>query len=88
MGGTDMPQMYSTLEYDFSYSEIADSQIGSEGVLIDKSLTINGNGHEINGNNITAFKINNPSAIVTFNDIVFVKLLIKSLYVRLMLTKI
>ena len=60
-----------TLEYDFSYSEIADSQIGSEGVLIDKSLTINGNGHEINGNNITAFKINNPSAIVTFNDIVF-----------------
>ena len=61
-----------SLENDFSYSETRDSHIGSEGILIDKSLTINGNGHIINGNNRTAFKINNPSANVTFNDIIFV----------------
>jgi len=61
-----------SLENDFSYSETRDSHIGSEGILIDKSLTINGNGHTINGNNRTAFKINNPSADVTFNDIIFV----------------
>ena len=60
------------LENDFSYSETRDSHIGSEGILIDKSLTLNGNGHEINGNNRTAFKIDNSSAIVTFNDIIFV----------------
>jgi len=61
-----------TLENDFSYSAAVDSQIGSEGILIDKSLTINGNGHTINGNNRTAFKINNPSANITFNNITFV----------------
>ncbi|MBQ2832003.1 Ig-like domain repeat protein, partial [Methanobrevibacter sp.] len=61
-----------TLENDFSYSEAGDSHIGSEGILIDKSLTINGNGHVINGNNRTAFKINNPFANITFNNITFV----------------
>jgi predicted outer membrane repeat protein len=61
-----------SLANDFSYSETRDSHIGSEGILIDKSLTINGNGHVINGNNRTAFKINNPSANVIFNDVIFV----------------
>ena len=61
-----------TLENDYSYSEAGDSHIGSEGILIDKNLTINGNGHVINGNNRTAFQINNPFANITFNNITFV----------------
>ena len=61
-----------TLENDFSYSEVGDSHIGSEGILIEKNLTINGNGHVINGNNHTAFQINNPFANITFNNITFV----------------
>ena len=55
------------LQHDYKYNPSSDSAL-SEGVLIDKSLTINGQGHTLDGNGqATIFYIENINTIITVN---------------------
>ena len=55
-----------TLENDYAYDE---GFAGTQGVVIDKSLTINGNGHVIDAASKSRFFTVNAS--ITLNDIIF-----------------
>ena len=58
------------LDYDFKYSEAIDGNDFADGVLIDKEITINGNGHTINGvNKYRIFKVNKKAVL---NNIKFI----------------
>ena len=59
------------LEYDFAYTEVFDGDSFKSGVVINKILTINGNGHTISGNDkYRIFYIN--ATDVVLNDINFI----------------
>ena len=54
---TDLQEMINAttttlgLPYDITYNEVVDADNFNAGVVIDKAITINGNGHTISGNN-------------------------------------
>ena len=62
-----------TFYLDNDYEYIADSDSGLElnnGIIIDRNLTIEGNGHKIDGNHLARLFWVKPNAVVTFKNIV------------------
>ena len=62
-----------TFYLDNDYEYIADSDSGHElnnGIIIDRNLTIEGNGHKIDGNRLARLFWVKPNAVVTFKNIV------------------
>ena len=64
----DQSEWTINLDKDYSFSPSVDSNLVN-GIVIDRSITINGNGHTINANNQS--RIFNVTNYVNFNNIVF-----------------
>jgi predicted outer membrane repeat protein len=72
---TDLQEMINAnttlaLKYDITYNDVVDADNFPSGVVIDKAITINGNGYTISGNN--AHRIFN----VTANDVVLTNVIL------------
>ena len=59
-----------TLESDYEFKEGVDDEFGSNGITISKSITINGNGHTINGNSKRVFYVSADNVVITNLNIV------------------
>ena len=63
---------YGTVELDsdYTFSDSDISTVGTDGISIDKSITINGKGHTLNASNqVAIFKINNNARVILQNII-------------------
>ena len=70
------------LETDYKYKNKNDAAVG-DGIPIEKSIIINGNGHTLDGDEYaTFFEINGRTAEVTFNNIEFVNGFAFGVYIK------